>query len=190
MRATEGFRGGNRWSTGTTRRREPAATKEHLFDTIERRPKSEVMTPTQAPRRSSRVAIVSPTFIVFIQKTRYGPDAFWSLPGGRAELRDKNPIETAYREAWEEVRIAGLGRRHLLRLWEGVRRSSGSLESLALYWVSDELIKTAAKVGDENGDLLKVGIFRRDEVAALTPFNKNHRSLLATVLEYLETLGK
>ena len=140
------------------------------------------------PQHSSRVVVASPSYIVFVKKLKFGPKAFWSLPGGRREPGESSALQTAYRETAEEIRLR-LGKRHALCIWEAARSSPRAIEDLVLFWLSDELIQTVPTEGDENGDPLAVKLFRRDELANVSNFNANHVELLTTALEHLEREG-
>ncbi len=145
-------------------------------------------TPAREPQRSSRVVIASPSYIIFIKKLKFGPGAFWSLPGGRREPGEKDALQTAYRETAEEVCLR-LGKRHALCVWEEARKNWRNVEDLVLFFLSDEFILSTPPEGDENGDPLEVRVFRRDEIPSIAPFNANHRDMLATALAYLEDEG-
>lgn len=140
------------------------------------------------PQRSSRVVIASPLYIIFIKKLKFGPNAFWSLPGGRREPGEVTALQTAYRETAEEVCLR-LGKRHKRRVWEEFRKNGRSIEDLVLFYLSDEFILSTPTEGDENGDPLAVKIFRRDEISDIDNFNANHRDMLATAVSYLESEG-
>jgi ADP-ribose pyrophosphatase YjhB (NUDIX family) len=189
MRATQGFPGQSeidaeeRAARVARRAAPPTGTVVDLDAARERRNKRAGSYSVPLYKRECcRIVLASPTYIVFILKTWMPAPQLWSLAGGGKDPEDRNIAATAFREMDEEIRLRGVGRRHLVNVWENVRGS----ESVALVYVPDELILRTPTVGRDNGRELKIKVFRRDEISRLASFNPRHVELLMPALAFLE----